>query len=103
MRELVHDAITGEQVYREMRDYNPEKDFDIHRDMKLRLAKNDIQGVLAITDYHVIKSQEPGSSYVVPDEILTQRKKYRQLWNDFEAGINGCKTMADLDVLNFNL
>lgn len=99
---LIFDAVTGKSSYKTIKD-KPNENLELIRASKLSMAKMMLQGKLSSTDYHILKASEPLSSYAVPDDIVLQRKNYRQLWDTFEAAINKCTTVADLDLLNFNL
>jgi hypothetical protein len=55
-------------------------------------------GLLAPTDWHVVKATEV-ASYSVPSDIATYRANVRSKSNEMESQINACGTVEDLKTL----
>lgn len=58
----------------------------------IALVKTQAGGLLAPTDWMVIKASEV-EGYTVPAEIITYRQAVRQASNDIEASITACGTL----------
>ena len=65
---------------------------------KISVIKQQAGGLLAPTDWQVIKEMET-SDYVVPTEITEYRTQVRAKSNEMENQINACGTVEDLKTL----
>ena len=65
---------------------------------RIKNIKQQAGGLLAPTDWQVIKEMET-SDYVVPTEITEYRTQVRAKSNEMEQQINACGTVEDLKVL----
>jgi len=65
---------------------------------KISIIKQQAGGLLAPTDWQVIKEVET-SDYVVPTEITEYRTQVRAKSNEMESQINACGTVEDLKTL----
>jgi len=65
---------------------------------KIKVIKEQAGGLLAPTDWHVIKEVET-SDYVVPTEITDYRTQVRAKSNEMETQINACTTVDELKAL----
>ena len=65
---------------------------------KISIIKQQAGGLLAPTDWQVIKEMET-SDYVVPTEITEYRTQVRAKSNEMEQQINACGTVEDLKTL----
>ena len=65
---------------------------------KIAIIKQQAGGLLAPTDWQVIKEMET-SDYVVPTEITEYRTQVRAKSNEMEQQINACGTVEDLKTL----
>lgn len=61
-------------------------------------VKNQAQGLLAPTDWMVIKAAEV-ADYTVPADVTAYRAAVRQASNDIEAAINACTTLTEFVAL----
>ena len=65
---------------------------------KISIIKQQAGGLLAPTDWQVIKEMET-SDYVVPTEITEYRSAVRSKSNEMETQINACTTVDELKAL----
>jgi hypothetical protein len=65
---------------------------------KKRIVKDQAAGLLAKTDWYVVKATEV-SDYTVPADITTYRAAVRAKSNEMESMINACGTVDDLKTL----
>ena len=65
---------------------------------KKRIVKDQAAGLLAKTDWYVVKATEV-SDYTVPADITTYRTNVRAKSNEMEQMINACGTVDDLKTL----
>jgi hypothetical protein len=65
---------------------------------KISIIKQQAGGLLAPTDWHVVKATEV-ADYSVPTDIATYRANVRAKSNEMEDQINACGTVEDLKVL----
>jgi hypothetical protein len=65
---------------------------------KIQIVKQQAAGLLAPTDWHVVKATEV-ADYSVPSDIATYRANVRAKSNEMESMINACGTVEDLKVL----
>ena len=65
---------------------------------KISIIKQQAGGLLAPTDWQVIKEMET-SDYVVPTEITEYRTQVRAKSNEMETQINACTTVDELKAL----
>ena len=68
------------------------------KSQKISIVKQQAGGLLAPTDWHVIKATEV-ADYSVPTDIATYRANVRAKSNEMESQINACGTVEDLKVL----
>ena len=68
------------------------------KNQKIKIIKQQAGGLLAPTDWQVIKEMET-SDYIVPTEITEYRTQVRAKSNEMEQQINACGTVEDLKVL----
>jgi hypothetical protein len=65
---------------------------------KKRIVKQQASGLLAPTDWHIVKSTEV-ADYDVPANILSFRADVRSKSNEMETQIDGCTTVDELKAL----
>ena len=65
---------------------------------KKRIIKNQASGLLAPTDWHVIKATEV-ADYNVPENITTFRADVRAKSNEMETQIDACNNVDELETL----
>jgi len=65
---------------------------------KIQIVKQQAAGLLAPTDWHVVKASEV-ADYSVPANISSYRADVRAKSNEMESMINACGTVEDLKVL----
>jgi len=65
---------------------------------KKRIVKQQASGLLAPTDWHVVKSTEV-ADYDVPANILSFRSDVRSKSNEMETAIDNCTTVDELKTL----
>ena len=65
---------------------------------KISIIKQQAGGLLAPTDWHVVKATEV-ADYSVPTDIATYRANVRAKSNEMETQINACGTVEDLKTL----
>ena len=68
------------------------------KSQKIRIIKQQAAGLLAPTDWHVVKASEV-ADYSVPANISSYRADVRAKSNEMEDQINACGTVEDLKVL----
>jgi len=68
------------------------------KSQKISIIKQQAGGLLAPTDWHVVKASEV-ADYSVPTDIATYRANVRAKSNEMESQINACGTVEDLKVL----
>ena len=68
------------------------------KEQKISVIKQQAAGLLAPTDWQVIKEVET-SDYVVPTEITDYRTQVRAKSNEMETQINACTTVDELKAL----
>ena len=65
---------------------------------KISIIKQQAGGLLAPTDWHVVKATEV-AEYSVPTDIATYRANVRSKSNEMETQINACTTVDELKAL----
>ena len=65
---------------------------------KISIIKQQAGGLLAPTDWHVVKATEV-ADYSVPSDIATYRTNVRAKSNEMETQINACTTVDELKAL----
>ena len=65
---------------------------------KKRIVKDQASGLLAPTDWYIVKSTEV-ADYNVPDNILSFRADVRSKSNEMETQIDACTTVDELKAL----
>ena len=65
---------------------------------KISIIKQQAGGLLAPTDWHVVKATEV-ADYSVPSDIATYRANVRTKSNEMETQINACTTVDELKAL----
>ena len=65
---------------------------------KKKIVKQQASGLLAPTDWHVIKANEV-SDYSVPENITTFRADVRSKSNEMETQIDACNNVDELETL----
>ena len=65
---------------------------------KKKIIKNQASGLLAPTDWHVIKATEV-ADYNVPENITTFRADVRAKSNEMEVQIDACNNVDELEAL----
>ena len=65
---------------------------------KKRIVKQQASGLLAPTDWHVVKATEV-ADYNVPDNITTYRENVRAKSNEMETQIDSCTNVDELKAL----
>ena len=65
---------------------------------KKRIVKQQASGLLAPTDWYVVKANEV-EGYTIPTAISTFRTEVRAVSNQQEAQINACTTVEQLKAL----
>ena len=68
------------------------------KSQKISIVKQQAGGLLAPTDWHVVKASEV-ADYSVPANISAYRADVRAKSNEMEGQINACGTVEDLKVL----
>jgi hypothetical protein len=68
------------------------------KSQKISISKQQASGLLAPTDWHVIKANEV-EGYTVPTEVSTFRADVRTKSNEMETLIDDCSTVAELKSL----
>ena len=68
------------------------------KEEKIRIIKQQAAGLLAPTDWHVVKASEV-ADYSVPATISAYRADVRAKSNEMEGQINACGTVEDLRIL----
>ena len=68
------------------------------KSQKISISKQQASGLLAPTDWHVIKANEV-EGYTVPTEVSTFRADVRTKSNEMETLIDDCSTVAQLKSL----
>jgi len=68
------------------------------KNQKISIVKKQAAGLLAPTDWHVVKATEV-ADYSVPANISAYRADVRAKSNEMEGQINACGTVEDLKVL----
>ena len=66
--------------------------------VKKRIVKQQASGLLAPTDWYVVKATEV-EDYNVPENITTYRAEVRAKSNEMETQIDGCTTVDELKEL----
>ena len=74
------------------------KELDDVKSQKKALIKQQASGLLAPTDWYVIKATEV-ESYSVPEAVTTYRADVRTASNDMESKIDACSTVDELAAL----
>ena len=65
---------------------------------KKRIVKSQASGLLAPTDWHVVKATEV-ADYNVPENITTFRRDVRAKSNEMETQIDACNSVEELETL----
>ena len=65
---------------------------------KKRIVKQQASGLLAPTDWYVVKATEV-SDYSVPENVTTFRSDVRAKSNEMETQIDACTTVEELESL----
>ena len=68
------------------------------KSQKIQIVKQQAAGLLAPSDWHVVKASEV-ADYSVPANISSYRADVRAKSNEMESMINACGTVEDLKVL----
>ena len=68
------------------------------KSQKISIIKQQAAGLLAPTDWHVVKATEV-ADYSVPSDIATYRTNVRAKSNEMETQINACTTVDELKAL----